>query len=192
MSDTVRRIENEAFCWCRKLEFVKLSRTLEFIGINAFCSCKSLTSIFIPPSCREIGIWAFGYCRKMIILSVPQHTRLGENVIDRTNLLETSPFYGNDHRNDNINYNNNVEEVNDWIKNLNIVNEYELHRACSSYNPMEDIVYGIVRRKGLSNFQFPNAIGIIPMQYLEANPYADIDQHKLIKRYIAEMMGETV
>ena len=79
-----------------------------------------------------------------------------------------------------------------FFKDINMNEEYELHRACSSFNPIEDNIYGIVRCKGLSNFQVSNALGITPAQYLAANPYADIDQHKLIKRYIAEMMGETV
>ncbi|GFH61802.1 hypothetical protein CTEN210_18278 [Chaetoceros tenuissimus] len=192
MSDTVRRIEWGAFSTCISLEFVKLSQTLEFIGVNSFQSCVSLTSIFIPPSCREICNWAFNWCSEFIIFHVPQHTLIGRNVFElgkdvirRTKLFEASPFYGHDN-------DYNAEEVNTWIKNINMNEEYELHRACSSFNPIEDIVYGIVRRKGLSSFQAPNALGITPAQYLAANPYADIDQHKLIKRYIAEMMGEPV
>lgn len=36
----------------------------------------------------------------------------------------------------------------------------------------------------------PNDIGITPSEYLAANPYFDIDEGKLVKRYVLEMMGE--
>ena len=48
MADTVRRIEWGAFVKCVSLDFVQLSRNLEYIG-RAFYKCESLTSIFIPP-----------------------------------------------------------------------------------------------------------------------------------------------
>lgn len=182
MSDSVRRIEKRAFGGLTRLSYVRLSTNLQFIGKEAFYGCRSLTSIYIPPSCGWIGSYAFAWCKELIIFHVPQQTQLRQGVISSTKLLETSPHESNIY----------FEETNDWIRNINRNEEFELHRACSSYNPMEDIVYGIVRRKGLGNFKVPNSIGISPMQYLEANPYADIDQHKLIKRYIGEMTGETI
>ena len=181
MSDSVRRIEKRAFADCGRLSYVRLSTNLQFIGINAFMMCRSLTSIFIPPSCGWIGSYAFLGCKELIIFHVPQQTQLRQGVISSTKLLEISPHENNTY----------FEETNDWIRNINMNEEYELHRACSSFNPMEDIIYGIVRRKGLGNFQIPNALGITPAQYLEANSYADFDQHKLVKRYIGEMTGET-
>jgi hypothetical protein len=57
---------------------------------------------------------------------------------------------------------------------------------------MHEIVYGIVKRKGLQAFHLQNAIGITPLQYLEANPFAEIDQKRIIAQYILEMMGEAV
>ena len=189
ISDTMQRIEGGAFAYCYDLDFIRLSRNLEYIGDNAFDSCESLTSIFIPPSCREIGDAAFYLCSKLIIFNVPQQTRLGENAISNTALIMASPFETNYWRE----YEN-TEQVNQWIKNLIQGEEYELHRACSSFNPSKEIIYGIVKRKGTSPFQKKNEIGMTPFDYLEANPFVDIeiDQRALMKRYILEMMGETV
>ena len=76
--------------------------------------------------------------------------------------------------------------------------DYVLHVACSSPNPLsEEIVYEevineIVQVKGLCSFKTPNSIGITPMQYLNANPFAEINEQRFINRYILDMMGESV
>ncbi|GFH50171.1 hypothetical protein CTEN210_06647 [Chaetoceros tenuissimus] len=188
MSDTVRRIEDNAFDACESLMFVKLLRNLEYIGREAFPYCKSLTSIFIPQSCRDIGRWAFWNCTKLIIFNVPRQTQLGDDVIAGTALIHVSQFetsgYGS--------YNN--IEVHEWVKNLNQGEDYELHRACSSFNPLKEIIYGILKRKGPSAFQKKNEVGLTPSDYLDSNPFAEIhiDQKALMKQYVMEMMGETV
>ena len=188
MADTVKRIEKFAFDSCSSLKFVKLSRNLEYIGFSAFDGCKSLTSIFIPPSCRGIEDNVFSGCKKLIILSIPQYTQLGEDVIMDTALIRASHF----EEDQNGEYQNS-EEVNAWVKNMNGDDEeFGLHRACSSFNPMADIIYEIVKRKGLASFQKKNEIGITPSKYLEENPFAHVDQQKLVKRYILEVMGEAV
>ena len=190
MADTVKRIERDAFYRCWRLVFVKLSTDLEFIGVQAFLFCSSLTSIFIPPSCREIDYQAFRCCEKLIILSVPHQTQLDRNVISETALMEASPF-----TNDSVGrYQSNVEVVHQWIKNINIGedDEYVLHRACSSVDPLEETIYAIVRKQGLSSFQKKNRIGITPSRYLAANPFCEIKEQKIVNRYILEMMGEVV
>ena len=35
-----------------------------------------------------------------------------------------------------------------------------------------------------------NEAGITPSQYLEENPYADIDEMDIIREYVSKMMGE--
>ena len=188
MADTVKRIDEGVFVDCHNLQFVRLSTNLEYIGDEAFWNCEALTSIFIPESCREIGSDAFCNCEKLIILSVPRHTTLGEDVIYGTALIEASHF-----ETDDLGDYSNTEEINIWVKNMNCNNEeYALHRACSAFNPISDIIYEIVKRQGLASFKKENEIGITPLRYLEENPYANIDQQKLVKRYILEMMGETV
>ncbi|GFH50104.1 hypothetical protein CTEN210_06580 [Chaetoceros tenuissimus] len=192
MADSVRRIKNGAFIHCESLKFVKLSRNLEYIGNYAFSGCKCLPSIFIPPSCQEIGKRAFRYCRKLIIFLVPQETQLGEGVIEDTALIKASPFEIDASGEYETRFN---ENVNEWIKNINrtVDDEFALHRACSSFNPITDVLYEIIKREGLISCNKKNQIGITPMQYLEANPFAKhIDQSLVMKRYILEMMGEAV
>ena len=187
MSDTVKRIEECAFNNCFGLEFVKLSTNLEYIGEWAFRYCKSLTSIFIPPSCREIGNWAFYHCEKMFIMGVPQDTQLGAKVIDGTALIRASPFE-TDHWGDYANSN----EVNEWIRNRHANNQFSLHRVCSSFNPSAEVIFDIVERQDLGAFKKPDNAGITASQYLSENPFTDIKEQHIIKRYMLDMMGEVV
>ena len=190
MADSVRRIEDGAFYSCTNLEYVQLSINLEFIERCAFSACKSLTSVFIPPSCRMVDNRAFIGCKKLIIFSVPQHTQLGEYVIERTALMKAAPFttddYGGYEDNDAIN----DEEVNEWIKNRNA--NYPLHRACASFNPLDEVMFDIVKRQGLKEFRRPDSVGVTASQYLSENPFADIEEQKMIKRYVLDMMGEVI
>ena len=189
MSDTVTRVEGYAFHCCYSLEFVKLSRNLEYIGFSAFLYCHSLTSICIPPSCREIGNCAFCDCIKLIILSVPQHTTLGRGVFQSTALITKSTI-----ETDEIGiYNNNDEErVVRWVKSINNTDALALHRACSSFNPMPEIIHPIVRRQGIESMRMKNSICVTPSQYLAANTFATISEKEIIRRYVLDMMGEIV
>ncbi|GFH61864.1 hypothetical protein CTEN210_18340 [Chaetoceros tenuissimus] len=191
MSDTVKRIEQKAFEYCESLSYISLSRNLEFIGYRAFNSCVSLTSIFIPPSCTEIVTGAFACCEKLIILHVPQDTELGQSVITDTALIRSSLFetYTNDH---GI-YDDSNNEVNDLIKNINgDTDEHALHRACSSFNPLDEVIFEVVKRQGIKAIYRKNELGITPLQYLQENPFADISQIALMKRYVLDLMGEVV
>ncbi|GFH44715.1 leucine-rich repeat domain-containing protein [Chaetoceros tenuissimus] len=188
MSDeSVRRIETLAFYDCTSLSYVRLSRNLEFIGLEAFFCCDSLPSIFIPPSCREIVECAFEHCLKLIIFSVSRHTELDDNVIAKTELIEASPF-----TTDNIGFYDNNDEVNEWIKNRHADNQFSLHRACSSYNPLDVVIFDIVKREGLKAFKKSDSVGVTPSQYLSENPFAEVEEQKMIKRYILDMMGEVI
>ncbi|GFH56941.1 hypothetical protein CTEN210_13417 [Chaetoceros tenuissimus] len=188
MADTLRRIEDWVFSWCTSLVFIKFLRNLEFIGTFVFSNCTSLTSIFIPPSCREIGYIPFTYCRKLLIFQVPQHTSLGYLALDTcAALFKASPFGPVPPHEIETGY---TDEVTAWIKNVHGDDEeYALHRACCSFNPMTDIIYEIVKKQGLKSFKKPNGIGITPLRYLEENPFADIDQSAVVKRYVLDLMG---
>ncbi|GFH44675.1 hypothetical protein CTEN210_01149 [Chaetoceros tenuissimus] len=187
MSDTVRRVEDGAFSQCWSLEYVRLSRNLEYIGESAFFECRSLTSIFIPPSCREIGKWAFNDCEMLIILSVPRHTQLGQDVIGGTSLIKASPFETNDY--------GEYEDsngVNEWIKCHHDDNQFSLHRACASYNPLDEVIFNIIKSQGLKAFKKQDSVGVTVLQYLSENPYTEIKEQNIIKRYILDMIGEII
>ena len=193
MCDTVKRFEFRAFMGCSSLFYVQLSTSLEYIGRDAFFGCYFLTSIFIPPSCRQIDDAAFYKCEMLEILHVPQDTHLGMAVIGDTKLLEeASPF--DDYKCGNYKCADWVitTDVNQWIKNINQADEFALHRACSSFNPLEEIIYEIVKRESIGSMKKQNSIGITPSQYLKENPYAEIEEKKIINRYVLDMMGENV
>ena len=188
MSDTVRRVEIEAFYYCMSLSYVKLSRNLEYIANAAFIGCKSLKAIFVPPSCRDIGDYAFAVCEKLIIFQVPhQHTQLGRNVIIETALIEASPF-----TTDRYGRYSNHDEVNEWIKTNHENNEFSLHRACASFNPLDEVILDIIKRQGLKAFRRPDSVGVTASRYLSENPFAEVKEQKIIKRYILDMMGEVI
>ncbi|GFH57035.1 leucine-rich repeat domain-containing protein [Chaetoceros tenuissimus] len=179
MSDTVKRIEKNAFHSCIYLRFVKLSRNIEYIGEKAFSYCHSLTSIFVPESCEEIDDYAFQDCSKLIIFNLSdQETRIRYSALLFTALQRVSkssdglPSY--------------------WIKSVNIENEFYLHRECASMNPSEEIIYSIFKKQGRQCFQLKNDIGITASRYLYENPYTDITEQKLINRRVLDMMGEII
>ena len=115
----------------------------------------------------------------MIILSVPETTDIGP-VIAGTGLMQFSPFEAYEY------------EVNDWIQNLHQEEEFALHRECASYEPSEDIMYEIIKRRGLSSIHVKNTIGLTAFEYLQKNPYTDINEQKLIKRLVLDLMGELI
>lgn len=204
MANTVKRIDMSAFAECISLVFVKLSRALEIIGAFPFYGCSSLTSIFIPPSCREIWRGAFYNCTKLIILGLPQQIQFGKVVIrngreeflrgrevfQRTELMKRSPIRTK--KNGEYDWDDDEEAAIQWIRSINNEDAYALHRACSSFNPLPEIIHDIVKRQGIGSMRVKNEIGITPSQYLNANPFAEISEREIVKRYILDMMGEII
>ncbi|GFH61966.1 hypothetical protein CTEN210_18442 [Chaetoceros tenuissimus] len=189
MPDTVRRIEDKVFYGCDSLVFIRLSRNLEFIGWKAFWYCSSLTSIFIPPSCREIERSAFHGCEKLIICNVPEETQVGREVFNGTALIKKSSIDSDQNNQYDSTY---EEEVVRWVKSINHEEEYDLHRACTSFNLIPEIIHALVKRKGIKAMKMPTVIGITPSQYLDANPFTDISEKEILNRYILDMTGEVI
>lgn len=57
--DTVKKIEDFAFCGCIYIKNIKIPESVNTIGDAAFATCKSLTSITIPRSVESIGDGTF-------------------------------------------------------------------------------------------------------------------------------------
>ena len=181
MADTVKRIEEYAFFRCEGLKYFQPSRNLEHIGMGAFVCCYSLTSFFAPPSCLEIydeesqeidheefleiGPEAFGCCRELFILHINQHTH---RIIGSR------------------------EDSDTRIEKIHCEEEFALHRICSSYNPPIEDIYQILKHQGLGVFAKEDSIGATPLKYLTINPFAEIKEEEIIKRYILDMMGELI
>ena len=178
-ADTVISIEERAFYNCSDLKFVILSINLECIGREAFRKCN-LFSVFIPPSCREIGGSAFSQNKNLVILNVPQNIELGPGIVKFTGLVNICPFSSTYH-----------EEFNAWLKSINDEEKFTMHRVCSSFHPTLDMIVNTMKDKGGPKaFKVKNIIGITPSQYLEENPYVDVNEKDVIERYILQMVGE--
>ncbi|GFH43794.1 hypothetical protein CTEN210_00267 [Chaetoceros tenuissimus] len=184
--NTLIRIERCALAGCKKLAFVKLSMNLEYIGEYAFSGCD-ISSVFIPSTCREIYDFAFLSNKNLSIFHVPQDIQLGDNIIGYTALAEASPFdataterYGQA-VNDNINQ---------WLKNMNNGETFSLHRACSSFQPLKEVIHTIIQEKGLKAFREKNSAGITPSRYLKENPYTTLNEKEIIREYVMKMMGD--
>ena len=197
-ANTVIRIRSCAFELCHSLVFIKLPLNLECIGRHAFSSCNKLISVFIPPRCRAIEEEAFSYSRNLEIFNVPQQTRLDKNVIAGVKLLEESHFElekyditvdGDDWLKNGC-YDDQTDEVHDWLKNINSDEKYSLHRACCSFQPLKEVLMTIILQQGIGAFNIKNEAGITPSRYLKENPYADIKETDIIRGYVMKMTGE--
>ena len=183
-SDTVIQIEYKAFCGCEKLFNVNFSINLEYIGSDAFRNCN-LVNIFIPPRCRKIDDFAFIQNENLAIFNVSPAIELGNCVFRGSKLWNEANFKGS-------HYSDVQQEatINAWLKNINSNEKYALHRACCSYQPLKEVIYGNMKEKGINAFQLKNEIGVTPSQYLKENPYADVTEMEIVQYYVMKMMGE--
>lgn len=59
LSNTITKIETNAFNGCNKLTSISLSNELNYIGDSAFSGCNGLTSLILPNKLETIGTAAF-------------------------------------------------------------------------------------------------------------------------------------
>lgn len=75
----VKRIADEAFSGCRRLEWAELPETMENIGSFAFSDCEALFSIAVPDGVEEIKNGTFRGCKSLVRAVLPQTvTAIGE------------------------------------------------------------------------------------------------------------------
>ncbi|GFH46298.1 hypothetical protein CTEN210_02772 [Chaetoceros tenuissimus] len=194
-ANTVTEIKSCAFACCRSLVHFKQSIHLERIEDGAFIGCN-LYSMFIPPSCRSIGSndkyrGVFRCNTNLKILNVPQTTHIynGCNIIEDTKLFKDFSFQENRPLIPDS-FPDFHDEIHNWIKNINHEETCALHRACSSYHPLLEVIYAIIERKGLRAFNDKNIIGVTPPMYLKENPYAEITEAEVIRDYILTQLDE--
>lgn len=68
--ETVKTIDEFAFCNSGQLETINFSEGLETIGDYAFHTCYELNNLKLPASVEHIGEAVFAYCRSLTELSV--------------------------------------------------------------------------------------------------------------------------
>lgn len=170
-SNTVVRIESFAF-YRSNISDIKLSTSLEYIGDSAFADCK-LWSVYIPPSCQEITGSAFDENRALSIFHVPENTTLDGQVAFHSEIF--------------LNMSEHLDNV-DWPKLINREEEFKLHRACCSFYPRMQDILRIVEEQGIGSFHKKNNVGISASCYLEENPFTDIKEMDIIRKYTLKMM----
>ncbi|GFH46306.1 hypothetical protein CTEN210_02780 [Chaetoceros tenuissimus] len=183
-ANTVIRVECMAFWQCTSLVYVKLSINLQYIGCSAFEECD-LSSVFIPETCIEIVSSVFSKNKNLTIFYAPKNATLGSSVLhatplDRDYLFITSPW-GYDHEEVN-------NKVNEWIKNMNEGSRYELHRECCSLQPSQEVIHKIIDENGLAAFKVGNKADSTPSQYLKENPFTDLTEIEIIRKYLTKMI----
>ncbi|GFH60429.1 predicted protein [Chaetoceros tenuissimus] len=112
--------------------------------------------------------------KNFTILHVSNGVELGQNCINGTKLVQFALY--------DINHST-------WIKSINVDDTYALHRACSSYKPLKEVIYCIIDEKGLKAFGKKNEIGITPSRYLKENPYADLSEIEIVRDYFSKKLN---
>ena len=69
--DSVKRIGNNAFSYCKSLKSITIPNSVINIGNNAFYRCKSLKEITIPNNITYIGRCAFSFCESLKEIIIP-------------------------------------------------------------------------------------------------------------------------
>ncbi|GFH44049.1 hypothetical protein CTEN210_00523 [Chaetoceros tenuissimus] len=187
LASTVIQIHKFAFFRCTSLVYIKWSVNLEFIGYKSFDQCN-FSSVFLPPTCRIVQLWAFAENKNLNIFNIPQDTEFEGFPFILSKFVEKCPFRNSP----TLSYSADCEEANTWMKNINNHEDYALHRVCSSYRPLKEIIMSIIEKKGLGAFKTENSIGITPSQYLKENPYTDVTEQDIIHDYLMKMLGEVV
>lgn len=182
MPDSVRTINRYVFTLCLSLKFIRLSKRLKCIKDYAFDKC-GLTAIFIPKSCKIIGDKAFFNCNELRIINVPEKTKLGKYAIP---VRGTPGSYSEpDVKSKNEGY--------QFIKNVNIPQQFNIYRTCSSENVFEAInvvSLEVILDQWTNMMNIPNQLGITPAQYLLENPYTEIDGIESLIAFKIKSMSE--
>ena len=155
--------------------------------------------------------------KNLRIVHIPQHVVCGAEIIHDTDLIEYYPKrllgefeeeypQDSDSDYDEVYMEQMAEyeakevkqnrDIHNWIKNMNAGEKYDLHRACSSYQPLVEVIYGIVEHKKKSlvdaftdEWTALNEIEVMPSEYLNANPFA-CSELDFLRYYIKKKMGE--
>jgi hypothetical protein len=69
--NSVIRIGEVAFRWCKSLASVTIGNSVTSIGSEAFSGCSNLSSVTIPNSVTSIGSGAFEGCTRLTSVNIP-------------------------------------------------------------------------------------------------------------------------
>ena len=70
LPDSVTKVDDFAFTYCKQLKSIKLSKNLKSIGYSGFGNCILLESADVPASVEKLGTSAFASCTAMKTLTI--------------------------------------------------------------------------------------------------------------------------
>uniref|UniRef100_A0A7S3VG25 Uncharacterized protein n=1 Tax=Chaetoceros debilis TaxID=122233 RepID=A0A7S3VG25_9STRA len=160
--------------------FIRLSKTLEYIGKLAFYHCDSLEALFLPSTVKSIGNYAFVWCGSLRLLILPHRIDLDnvkEIISYRTAICQIA-----DNTGVTIEYDENNAIANDESNRR--VNEWLIHHMDAA--PFHKLCYdSSVTTKQISDYLHEHgndsalAIdpyhGMTPLHILSMNPHAPAD-----------------
>lgn len=138
-----RSIGNEAFRECSSLSRINLPDAVETIGDKCFYECTSLRRIDLPYSLRSIGSEAFYKVPITSIKFPPSLTFLGSNAFEETQL---SSFY----------IPQNIEIENGVVGKMPRLQEFQVERGNRQFTTEDGVLYNI---DGTSLLNYPMAKG---------------------------------
>lgn len=80
LPDSLKVIEDDAFCGCTRLKYLYFPKNLTHIGSRAFMGCDLIKEFVIPDTVEHIGDEAFAYCRRLKKVFLSEKTILGQDV----------------------------------------------------------------------------------------------------------------
>ena len=93
--DSVTRIGDIAFSFCRSLESITIPNSVTCISHEVFSYCYSLKSIIIPNNVTSIEYGAFYYCESLKEIIIPDSvTHIGNGVFSFCESLKEVTFKG--------------------------------------------------------------------------------------------------
>ncbi|GFH51112.1 leucine-rich repeat domain-containing protein [Chaetoceros tenuissimus] len=192
MANFVKTLGDFAFENLIGLKEIVWSTNVEAIGERALAGCKSLgerfgPTNFIPPSCTYIGPRAFRDIHRLDTIIIPANTEVHPTTFQGSKIWTSSPF--NEDGDDSC-------LLVDWIK-FHQHDNYPLHaifaktqinstdiicRLCTD----EEHLYSDI---GKRLYNDKDRFGRTPMDYLNANPYAEkFDEMVLVRARILRLM----
>lgn len=79
LPNSVRTVDNHAFCACTALTDVTLSSNLQELGAGAFWGCTALQNVVLPNRLQSISYCLFYGCTELRAVTVPQSVQNIEN-----------------------------------------------------------------------------------------------------------------
>ena len=86
---TVKKIDEDAFAGCTKLQAVGLTDGLMYISDAAFYGCTSLLSVTLPSTLFSVGYYGFAACTSLEEVTVKGNTAIGSRAFDGDVALKT-------------------------------------------------------------------------------------------------------